>query len=177
MKPIFFILGLISYLAALISCQEEYVPGVSDKVNIQNDWWANLYLNGKLESAAPALIYTYNVSSSADSLWVEDIVDSKDKGTLWKFKARAAVDYKTLTFRTDKYVSSIETNPKPKQKFYTIEVTITEGKIMPMAAKSPKGTPTDSIYMKIKFSDDPGTYEIKGWARTKFGIAGEDYKY
>jgi hypothetical protein len=49
----------------------------------------------------------------------------------------------------------------------TIEVI--EGKVIPNGGHSKTGVVVDSIYLKAKFTDDPGhTWEFKGHGRTGF---------
>jgi hypothetical protein len=145
---------LLTLVVFMGGCKKDFDPGATTTVKSSNDWWANLYLNGVEQYGSPKAIVTYNAALSPDSLWVDD------GGNLWDFKVKCGVDNKNLTFSSP--TDAVNEN-------YNITVNITDGKILPLAGKSKSGNPTDSIYMKIEFSDDPGNvYEIKGTARTKF---------
>jgi hypothetical protein len=146
-----FFLGL--FIVVLSSCQKEFEPGATSTVKISNDYWANLYLDGEPLYSTFKAFHIYNSSLSSDSIWVDD--DSN----LWEFKVKCKADLKNLTFAT--------TNAP--NEYYSITATITDGKVLPLAGHSKSGKATDSLYMKVVFSDDPETtYEIKGTARTKF---------
>ncbi len=56
-----------------------------------------------------------------------------------------------------------------------ITFTVTDGKITPNGTVGPSSkSPTDSIQLKVEFSDDPGNvYNLTGYRRTKF--VGDDH--
>ena len=136
----------------MISCEKTYDPGATSAVKVANQWWVYLYADGVEQYSGG--IRTYNLSANNDSIYIDDYVNGK--ATIWDFKCKAKFDATNLTFQT---TTAVNEN-------YNITVTITDGKIMPKAAKSVTGVVTDSIYFKVQFSDDPGTYEIKGTGRT-----------
>jgi len=138
-------------LFTIVSCEKSFVPGATKSKDVANEWWADLYVDGAAYYGTPSKIMTYNTVADNDSIWVDD------GGNLWDFKVKAKFDAKALTFQTT----------DAQNENYDITVTITDGKIMPKAAKSTTGVVTDSIYFKVVFSDDPtNTYEIRGTGRT-----------
>jgi hypothetical protein len=144
--------GLVLAVIFAMSACKRTLPdfGRTSTVKFSNGWWANLYLGGVAQYAKPAFINTYN-TSAGDSLWVDDL------GNLWDFKVKVGIDQAGLTFSTKSAAN----------EYYPITVTITDGKVLPKMGHSTTGLATDSIYMKVVFSDDPtNTYEIKGTART-----------
>ncbi len=148
---------LLTAVVVMGSCQKDYEPGATATVKASNDWWVNLFLDGAPLYSHPYAIHTYNTSTpTSDSLWFDD-----EDGNIWDFKFKCKLDYSTLTFGTENSVNQIDG--------YDIGITVTDGKILPLAGHSKSGNPTDSIYMKVVFGDDPETtYEIQGTARTKF---------
>jgi hypothetical protein len=147
-------------LFTIISCNKAFDPGATSTVKVANEWWVNLYLNGKAQYSSFGKIETYNTSANTDSMWIDDL------GNIWQFKIRSMFNADSLTF-------SVSSAPNYWPK-YPITVSVMNGKIMHNQAKSATGLPTDSIYFKVIFSDDPtDTYEIKGTARTLWGA--DDY--
>jgi len=151
---IFILVGCICF-----SCKKDFKPGETSAVKAANGWWVTFTLDGAdVYSLGTFFIDTYNTSANDDSLWVDDL------GHSWQFKVKTKVDYSNLTFSI--------TNAE--NEYYPITVNLTEGKILPKAGRSRSGNPTDSIYFKANFSDDPSnTYVISGTART--GFIEDDY--
>lgn len=147
-------------LVTLSACSKKPDIGGTQAENMTNEWWAELkHLNGTNYYGPGAFghIATYNTAANTNEIWVDD------QGELWDFKVKAQADLGNLSFAA--------TNAENQN--YNITVTITEGKIIPNAGHSKTGNVTDSIYMKVKFSDDPETFIIAGHARTRF--AEDDY--
>ena len=143
-------------LFTIISCNKKaYDPGATNTVKINNEWWVNLYADGQPLYSSFSKIMTYNTAGNNDSIWIDDL------GDIWQFKIRALFNKDSLTFSA--------TNAPNYWPNYPITVSIQNAKIMLNKAKSKTGVPTDSIYFKIVFSDDPtSTYEIKGTGRTQW---------
>jgi len=138
-------------------CKKTYDPGTTKAAKVANEWWVNLYLDGKPQLSTFSKIETYNTAANNDSIWLDDL------GNVWNFKIKAKFDATALTFQATNAVSKNYLTPDTT----FINVTITDAKILPLAAKSTTGVPTDSIYFKVVFSDDAATtYEIKGTGRT-----------
>ncbi len=141
------------------SCKKTLEPGKTAAVTAANGWWVTFKLGGSdVYGLGTFFLNTYNTSANDDSLWLDDL------GNSWGFKCKTKIDYNNLTF----------TGTNVQNQTYDIKVDITDGKILPMAGRSKSGNPTDSIYFKATFSDDPSdTYEISGTART--GFEEDDY--
>lgn len=137
----------------LTSCKKDFNPGTTNTAKASNGWWCTFTQGGQdIYGIGYFFLSTYNTASNTDSIWIDDLENS------WQFKCKAKIDPATLTFSA--------TNAQ--NEYYDITVNITDGKILPGAGHSVSGNKTDSIYMKINFSDDPDTYEIAGTARTGF---------
>ena len=148
------IIAIGVFAAALISACSKNLPdtGATTAMKVSNEWWVTLSQNGN-PLTDPVKMATYNTALYPDSIWIDDLKN------LWQFKCKAKVDLTNMTFSTQ----------SAQNQYYGITVNIANGKILPNAAKSLSGNTTDSIYMEVEFSDDPGTkYVIAGSARTRF---------
>lgn len=148
-------------MVTFLSCSKKPDTGGTATESMANEWWAELKDGGVniYGDGAFGHIYTYNSAANAGEIWVED------PNQLWNFKVKATADPGALTFSANNVTSVV--------KNYGIKVTITDGKIIPNGGHSKTGNITDSIYMKVKFEDDPTTFTIEGHARTRF--AEDDY--
>lgn len=139
----------------LTSCKKE-LPEVGGTAaqKVANEWWVTFTQNGTdLYHLGHFKISTYNTAANGNEIWIDDLENA------WAFKVKAQVDYNNLTFSA----------AQAQNEYYDIKVDVQEGKVLPGAGRSKTGNVTDSIYMKVKFSDDPGeTYTIAGHARTQF---------
>lgn len=151
-----FSLAIISSVLILSACNKKPDIQNTSTVKMSGEWFAQLYLDGEALYPTFQKIMTYNTADPASGqIWVDDLHH------LWIFKAKVPVDYSTLTFKPADAVDNVEDAPKTAK--------IYEGKVLPKAARSKSGNVVDSIYLKIEFSDDPGTvYEIGGHYRTGF---------
>lgn len=155
MKRIFVIVAGLA-MVTFLSCSKKPDTGGTATQSVANEWWVTLSDGTNTTGHAP--IATYNTAANTNEMWIDD------EGNLWEFKVKASVDLSALTFKA--------TNAQ--NEYYNITATITDGKIIRDAGRSKTGNVTDSIYMKVEFSDDPGTiYTIAGHARTRF--AEDDY--
>lgn len=157
MKRIFVIIAGIAMLA-VSSCSKKPDTGGTATEKMANEWYVSLY-DGTSVEVSHGHIYTYNTAANSNEIWLDD------DGNVWDFKVKAAADLGALTFNANNYTSKVGS--------YTVNVTITGGKIIPDAGRSKTGNVTDSIAMTIKFSDDPRTFTLRGHARTRF--AEDDY--
>jgi Lipid-binding putative hydrolase len=158
MKYRIFILAVA--IVALSSCKKNLPdPGHTAPQNLANEWWVTFTLNGAdLYNLGHQKIATYNTAANTSEIWVDDLEST------WDFKVKATADLNNLTFAAS----------KAQNQYYNITADITNGKVLPNAGHSKTGKVTDSIYMQVKFSDDPGnTYTIAGTARTRW--AEDDY--
>jgi hypothetical protein len=153
-------------LFTIVSCEKTFDPGATNAKKVSNEWWVNYYVDG-VDQYKTVKLVTYNTAANNDSIWVDDY------GTFWDYKVRLKADLTNLTFAV----------AEGQNVSYDSKVTITDGKIMPKAAKSPTGLVTDSIYFKVAFDDETDaqgnptpyatTFEVKGYART--GWAEDDH--
>jgi len=155
MKRLIVIVAGLAMVTFLSCSKKPDIDGTATQ-SMANEWWATIYYPGG--SFGPEKIATYNTAANSNEIWIDD------GGNLYDFKVKAQADLGSLTFKA--------TNAE--NEYGSWKATITDGKILKDAAKSKTGNITDSIYMKVVFSDDPATtYEIKGHARTRF--AEDDY--
>jgi|SRR6516164_235511 hypothetical protein len=150
---------LIIGLALFASCSKDLPDaGATNSVKMANEWWVTFTLNGVDLLGTHVKLSTYNTSDNADSIWVDDLLHT------WQFKVKARANYQNLTFSADSVENDV----------YDIQVFINDGQIFPKGGISKTGRTTDSIYMKIRFTDDPtNTYVISGSGRTMY--SNDDY--
>ena len=144
------------YFAALLLCTtfvgcEKDEIGDTATVNTAGQWYVTYNIaseNGNVISDPYALgkmlLLTYN---SAANNPAEMIVD--DLGNFWEFKVKVNCDQQGLTFQTN-----TNENNNLIQDYEDINVSISGGKIMPLAGRQNNGSPADSIVFYVTFSDD-----------------------
>ena len=150
-------------LASLASCQKKMEePGGTGAEKLANEWWVTLTQNGAdVYDLGHFKIATYNPSTGNDSLWIDDLKNG------YGFKTKVAADWNGSTF-SNPAATNLYFNPASPASFPQT-VTIGGGKVLAGAGRSRSGNVTDSIYMTVEFSDDPGTqYVLSGHARTNF---------
>ena len=156
------IAALIFSTAFFSSCEREKPePGATASVNMADEWWVKLYLNGVQVPIGTSTtfkhFYSYNTAANDNTMWFDD------RGTLGatkKFKAMVTADYSALTFSA----ANVDNIAQATKK-----VTITNGKVLKGVGHSKTNEKTDSIYLNVEYSDDPGkVYTVTGHARTFF---------
>lgn len=165
------ILYTILIVLAITSCKDDYEPFKSNTVDISDEWWIQYF--GYNDNDSVVLLYDYDeikeyllnvldeepriksmaISNTSanddDSVWVEH--------NFWPFKSKLGFNSSTNTFVPATYSSL----------FNDVTVKLIEGKILKDAALSTSNRVTDSIYLKIEFSDDEGNeYIIAGYRNT-----------
>lgn len=150
---------LVAILAILGACDpndtiEEYVveyTSVGDMLS--GEWYVNYTLNGEVQ-VENSKISTFNTASDNGSqMWIDDAKN------FWGLKSIVNCNSIDNTF-------SVE---NADELYYGITVNIKNGKILPGAGTTAAGNVTDSIYMEIEYSDDPGNiYIASGVRRTGF---------
>lgn len=139
----------------LASCQKEEEIGGTSTQDIAGDWFVQYSDDGGKTFHSDYFHFaTYNTASNnPQEMWLDDL------GTFWEMKGKVNLNLNAMTFNG--------TNVKEVYNDITFNV---DGKVLKGAAKGPgSGTKTDSIYMKVEFSDDPGTeYILSGYKRTGF---------
>lgn len=161
------ILLLLFFAVFFISCEDEgyadYDPGDTMVQELSGDWYVRLLLDGEdVYGIGYYLLSTYNTADdNGEEMWVDD-------HELWPMKVTTPVNVGGKTFSGSDLGNeySYEDND---ENIISPVVDIIDGGVLENATTSPGGTTTDSIYMNVEFSDDPGTtYTIAGYARTGF---------
>jgi hypothetical protein len=139
----------------LAACSKKPDIENTSTVKMSGDWYVESFKDGAHEYDF-GRIFTYNTTDpNSGQIWVDDLHNT------WWFKGKFDVDYSTLSFKPKTGIPNLHATGE------TIDVI--EGKVIPMAGHSKTGVLVDSIYLKAKFSDDPGhTWEFKGHQRTGF---------
>jgi hypothetical protein len=146
----------ISFGTLISSCSKKPDIENTSTVKMSGDWFVESFKDGAHEYDF-ARIMTYNTSDpNSNQIWVDDLEHT------WWFKGKFDIDYSTLSFKPKAGIPNLYAAPGE-----TIEVI--EGKVIPNGGHSKTGVVVDSIYLKAKFTDDPGhTWEFKGHQRTGF---------
>lgn len=154
MKIIKSISALLIATVIIVSCSKKPAIEYTSTVNMSGEWFTRYYFDG-----APITpfhkISTYNTSDpNSGQVWVDDLGQ-------WSFKSKFDVDYSALLFKAMAAAPNTEIDNET--------VKVIEGKVLKGLGISKSGNVVDSIYLKLEFSDDPGSvYEIKGHLRTGF---------
>ncbi len=172
-KSIFILLAAIAFVAT--SCKKEEIGGTATQ-EASGEW--SVALNcideegnamGDMFGVGQFILLTYNTNDNAtNKIYVDDL------GNFRAFKVQADLDLANLTFSVNEGISEFVDDEGP----YDIAVTITNGKILKGAAKTPSGMPADSIVFDILFEDDEyvGSYydhmRIEGFRYT--GLANDE---
>ncbi|MBO9200944.1 MULTISPECIES: lipid-binding protein [Niastella] len=144
------------------ACDKRNLPdkGVTYAEKVSNEWWV-IATPEVGPVSDPFRIVTSNTSSNLDSIVIDDMENYAS------FRCKVKFDMTNLTFSTQNYASPYDL--KDGSNIYRRTVNVTDGKILAKASKALSGTTTDSIYMVMEFSDDPGNkYTIAGTSRTMF---------
>lgn len=149
-----FIIVLLLVGMAITSCQPTYDKQYSWAYPVAGDWACKAYVGDELVGG-PYQFKIYNTSMGQDSIWFDDYAGGSypsGKSTFWNFKIKAAVNMATNTFQTNGSISVIPYINKKDTTY--INIVVSKGQIIK----------NDSIYMEVKFSDDPdkNTYILKG---------------
>jgi hypothetical protein len=162
MKKLIMLMGVTVFL--FTSCKKNLpdVGGTSAE-KVANEWWVTLTINNvDVYGIGHYKLVTSNTADNDSKIWIDDQKNG------YGFKLKADVDYSNLSFTSTAADNNTYFNPANPPAFPK-SVKVTEGKVLLGVGRSKSGNATDSIYMKVEFSDDPGTiYEVKGHARTKF---------
>ena len=172
------LLALIA--TGFVACQEEYEPDMFPGHELAGEWYVEEYVNDTLEHGH-ALLMTYNVAAANGDIWVDD------QDHFYGFKAKITGNPGAGTF-----AGTGDNTMAPWVTYDTLDVTapydslevidsgfetitVEEGAIYTDGGSSKTGVVTDSIYIRVTFSDDPDgdVYEYKGHRRT--GFLEDDY--
>lgn len=159
MKKVTLYIIALTLMVSVNSCSE-LNPGGTATQNYSGDWWVLLLGDDgdgnfvDVWGAGYNLLSTYNTAANVPDKMFVDF-------DWWPFKGVVDLDQTANLFEgTD--VQSV--NPS-----YDITANIVGGTIIKNAATTSGGNVSDSIYMEIEFSDDPGyIYKLAGYRRTGF---------
>jgi hypothetical protein len=166
MKSINKLLFLLAIVLFVAGCTKKPDIENTTPVKFANEWWVQV--DG---SNSRSHIKTYNTAANDNTFWIDDfphISNGAWTGDVWAFQFKATGDLNNLTFAANQSPSDLSGTVGNTLVEYKIKVDVTEGKVIPNGGHSKTGVVVDSIYMKIKFSDDPGTYTLTGHGRTGF---------
>jgi len=144
-------------ITLLTSCENDgyadYKTELTPSVELNGEWYIDI-------SNSTGLLYEHTHHYTYDSNKGDNTMFFDSKGAGKSLKGLVNVDNKNYTFTSN----ASENLLRPVAKF-----TVTEGKILKGAAHSRAGNVTDSIYLKVEFSNEPGiTYTYSGHKRTGF---------
>lgn len=147
--------SIIAVSVLIISCSKEPDVENTATVKMAGDWWVETFEDGAQWDHFQR-IYTYNTSDpNSSQIWVDD------QKHIWPFKGKFDVDYSNLSFKAQTGIPNLSLAGKT--------MDLIEGKVISKGGHSKTGVVVDSIYMKLRFSDEPThTYELKGHQRTGF---------
>jgi hypothetical protein len=149
----YIIISMIFGAALISACSKSLDPGTTTAVKVANEWWVNNKAGDDMIK-----ISTYNTASNPDSIWINSLDTA---GAEYRIQCKMKVDLSTFAFSTQ--------NAQNFNLHKTNAITISNGIILPKVGHSKSGNPTDSIYLELQYSDDPGkTYKVSGHARTMF---------
>jgi len=128
----------------------EYGP-IGDK--LPGEWYVTYNVAGADQDGYSKIV-TYNgADNSSSMMWIDDLKN------FWGMKAYITCNPEANTFSAT----------AADELYFGITVNITDGKVIPGAGRTAAGNVTDSIYMKVEYSDDPGKiYVVSGIRRTGF---------
>jgi hypothetical protein len=141
-------------IGLIYSCSKKPDVEYTSTYKMSGEWFTKYYESGVALTDYNKML-TYNTSDPASGkIWVLDTL-------VWPVQAKFDVDYSSLTFKSLAATDNLRV-PGEHVKVY-------EGKIIPLGGRGKSGTIVDSIYLKVEFTDDPGTiYEIRGHQRSGF---------
>ena len=150
--------GALFVGAALLfsACTKDPEVGKTTTSEMSGEWFVEYYDEGGTALTDHTSFLTYNTSDpNSNQVWVDD-------ENIWPFKAKFDVDPQALTFKAMPAATDVANSSG-------LTIKVIEGKVLPKAGRSKSGNIVDSIYLKVEFSDDPGSiYQIKGHQRTGF---------
>lgn len=176
MKKVLYFASALLLSAAFTACEKEEIGGTATEATA-GDWYVtvdavdgngNIYVDSDGDSWEDPfamgrihIITTNTAANKANEMIVCDL------GNFWDFKVKVSCDQQGLTFQTN---TTENNNLVPD--YEDINVSITDGKILPKAGRQNNGSVADSIVFFVNFSDDayPGAYGF-----TKYRVSGIRY--
>lgn len=162
------ILFAIMAVLTLASCEKDEIGGTATQ-ELAGDWYVTVsavddegnlvYSDDELFGIGKIHMLTFNTNEN-----VSDKMYVYDEGNFWGFKVQTSCDVKARTFATDGAAANEEGDD--------IQVTITDGKILPKAGHQNNGSAADSIVFYVNFSDD--VYP-EAYGYSKYKVSGVRY--
>ena len=156
MKKLFFAILALATLT-FASCEKEPIGGTATQ-EMAGQWYTTIqhidkdgsvmYDGEDLFGIGQFWTLTYNTAADkAEEMWISDV-----DGAFWEYQVKVKCNISDKSF----------TVTEGEDILNGALVTITNGKILPSAAKTPSGMKADSIVFDILFSDDPYAYGAGG---------------
>lgn len=178
MKKIFYTILLVATALFISSCEKNPI-GMTSTVDMAGDWYVMAegadangnVIEGMEDPFGLGRWHTYTYNTAKDDgtqMYVSDGKES-DSWYFWQYAVKVNIDANAMTFQT---------SGEAANEAYECGITITGGKVILNGAKTPSGSPADSIVYYIKFSDDNyiGTYyeqiKVSGYRYT--GLVNDD---
>lgn len=153
LKKLSYLFLSIALITSFVSCdQVESVPDDSEILitEVTGKWVVDMIWDGDPQGTNTISIYNTSANDN-DMMWLDDLEHS------WGLKAKVPLNLGALTFGG----SDLD------ELYYSVTVSITEGKIIKNGATTPSGDVVDSISFKAEFSDIPGEiWEYSGYKST-----------
>lgn len=158
------IVGLFS------ACQEDYEPEFVEGHELSGEWYVVFYDSaGTTAYTAHDLISTYNTATGgASEAWLDDL------GHFWPMKGKIPINTGNMSLAGTADNMSVPIMDTLGNITGYETMTVIAGNIIEDAGRSKTGVVTDSLFLRMSFSDDPGSqYVIAGHRRT--GFLEDDY--
>jgi len=131
---------------------------------LSGEWWVQYYTSDGTSYSEIGLGYVplFTTNTAADNgqeMWISDA------GSFWTYTVKCPVNMSSLSFAGDSLISTADWDGE----LYNIWVNVGEGKVIKDGGKSTSGVVVDSIFFKLEFEDDPGSfYYAAGVRKTGF---------
>ena len=141
----------------LTACTEKPDVENTEAVKMAGEWFVEYFedANPTVPLDHHSILLTYNTAEpKSGQMWIDD-------PNFWPFKSKVNVDFGSMNFNATDNAANAELAGE--------SIKLYEGKVIPKAGFSKTGNQVDSIYLRVEFSDDPGTiYQVRGHFRTGF---------
>ncbi len=147
-----FVLGLLVSCNPYDTMDDPEIDSTPVGKMLAGEWWVTYQTDGY--HSGYSKITTSNTSDNSET---EMLIT--DHENWWQYNGQLSCNVDNNTFSGQ----DIENG------FYSMTFSVTNGKVIPGGGITVDGNVTDSIYMELEFSDDPGTiYVASGVRRTGF---------
>ncbi|WP_282036838.1 lipid-binding protein [Saccharicrinis aurantiacus] len=146
-------------LVGLYSCDPYDTMGEPEKATTEvgkmlaGEWYVKFYLEESALTGYNKITTTNTAANTSTKMQIDD------HENVWDMKGVLDCDTKNNTF----------SGTDVENSYYDMTFTVTNGEVFPGKGITEVGNVTDSIYMEIEYSDDPGNvYVVAGIRRTGF---------